>query len=226
MQHYFRTRYCRSWVITFVMVSTVIFATAQTTAASGVLFMFDFGDEDSGFTTEADVFAPGITVSPLTPLDPNSSISSVSGPAGMGYGASLNKFHDIDGNGFQVTFTVQPGWTMTWDFGHLWLGRSATGPSNMVHAEIGGMLFQIGNPTETWRDSSSGDLSPGFELGAGDHEILVYVSGASSWQGTLRIDHVGLSGTMNPSQAPVVPLPLPALAGLAMLGAMGIRRFR
>ncbi len=184
------------------MFATGVLSLPQTHAAT--LASWDFDAADGTFSSEVDALASGASVGEWSDLD--GTLTSFSGASGRALGA--RSFDD--GNSLRVT--VNAGGAFTLDELRFEQQASASGPKTWA-VRINGELIASGETATTL----SAVVVP-LALTASLFELSFDGLGASSGQGTWRLDNVTLAGAS--------PVPLPATLPLLASALLGLRARR
>ena len=179
--------------------------TALTPAHAATLAAWDFDAPDGSFSTDVDTLAPGVAVGAWQDLD--GTLTSFNGTAGRALGA-----RSFD-NGNSLTVSLQSlGAALRLDELRFEQQASGTGPTTWT-ARINGVV--VGSAATA--GTLTGIVIP-LALTATLFEISLEGSGASSGQGTWRIDNVMLSGAS--------PVPVPATLPLLASALVALRARR
>ena len=174
--------------------SLLAFPARPATAAPAVAY--DFDDGAGGFLN-----APALTVSHLSADawgDTDKSFGAATGNPGKAISAS----HFNDGNTFELSLSVEPGYALSVD-GYSFDHRvSGTGPKLWI-LSLGGA--QVASGTTVVDDFTSAGGALNLTRLTGEVTVGLYANGAGTKAGTWRIDNFQLNGGVNP-----LPTPLPA----------------
>lgn len=174
-----------------------------TAAQAATLAHWDFDAADGSFSAEVDTLAATASVGAWSDLD--GTLTSFSGAAGRAIGA--RSFDN--GNSLQVRLQGQ-GQALRLDELRFEQQASASGPKQWT-ARINGSVVASGATTTTL----TAVVVP-LALSAAIFDLSFDGLGASSGQGTWRLDNVTLSGT--------APVPLPAALPLFGTALLALRR--
>ncbi|MGE0387633.1 MAG: hypothetical protein AB7Q97_23145 [Gammaproteobacteria bacterium] len=193
----------------FKSLTALAFALAADIAAAAPVLEFGFDTDDGSFLDTPSFAAAGLVATPFQDLD--GTLADGSGNPGRAIIATGFR----DGNALAFTLRIDPAYRLDLTGFAFDQRASATGPTQW-QLRIGTEAVASG-PTSAGFASQAAPLAL-YDL-AGQVEVVLAGSGASSAQGTLRLDNFTLAGTVHP-----VPLP-PALAGFgAGLFALAARR--
>lgn len=181
------------------MLTTGVLFLAPTQAAT--LASWDFDAPDGSFSSEVDTLAPGASVGAWSDLD--GTLTSFNGTSGRAIGA-----RSFD-NGNSLRVTVNAGGAFGLEELRFEHQASASGPKTWT-VRLNGNVVASGDATSTL----SAVVVP-LALSASLFELSFDGVGASSGQGTWRLDNVSLAGTS--------PVPVPAALPLFAAALLGLR---
>ncbi len=180
---------------------------AHTAIASSVLTSFDFDSDSGGFTNGPDVVSDGLVVPGWYAA--TGSVSDFSGVAGRALAAR----NFSSGNALVLEITIAPGFVVDVSgvaFDHL---ASASGPSLWTLHIAGADIVDGTTPSDFEH------IEHAFGLGPISDTLRVELrgSGASSNNGTYRIDNFELRGSLTPVPLPPAIVLIGTVAGLLPL---------
>lgn len=184
------------------VITTGMLSLAPVHAAT--LASWDFDAADGSFTAEAETLATGATAG--TWSDADGTLTSFSGTSGRAIGA-----RSFD-NGNSLRISVNAGGAFGLEELRFEQQASASGPKTWT-VRLNGDVVASGETASTL----SAVVVP-LALTASLFELSFDGSGASSSQGTWRLDNVSLAGTS--------PVPLPAALPLFAMALLGLRAKR
>lgn len=184
---------------------------AHPAIASSVLTSFDFDTETGGFMNGPDVVAAGLVVPGWY-----AATGSVSDFGGV-EGRALAARNFAAGNALVLDLTIAPGFSVDLSavaFDHV---ASSSGPTQWTLHIAGTDIFGGSTPSSFERVDDTFDLGPL----SGALRIELRGLGASSNNGTYRVDNFALSGSVSP-----VPVPGAIVLAASAAGFLPLARRR